>query len=203
VAAQLAASQEGLNSMESVNLEYTTALKCTVSTSIFSITSGGRNSISDHLQAKKRKNALPAKSQSGCMTNYFRKLELSKTEYDLAVYEGTYVCHTVLHNHSFRSMDCTTTLQMKFADKKFSCARTKCESIVTNVYAPWALEELKNDLKCVNFVTVSCDASNHKHVKQLPILVRCFQEYDMKTPVKNMLLTFVEISGETADIVFM
>jgi hypothetical protein len=101
------------------------------------------------------------------MTNYFHKLEQSKAEYDLAVYGGTYAYHSVLHHHSFRSMDSTSTLQKKFADKKFSCARTKCESIITNVYAPWALEELKKYLKCVNFVTVFCDTSNHKHMKQL------------------------------------
>jgi hypothetical protein len=86
------------------------------------------------------------------MTNCFHKLEPSKAKYDLAVYEGTHSYHTVLHNHSFRTVHCITTLQTKFADKKLSCARTKCESIVTNVYAPWALEELKNGLKCVNFV---------------------------------------------------
>jgi ribulose-5-phosphate 4-epimerase/fuculose-1-phosphate aldolase len=49
-----------------------------------------------------------AKSQSGCMTNYFHKLELPKAEYDLAVYEGTYAYHTVLHNHSLCSMACAT-----------------------------------------------------------------------------------------------
>jgi hypothetical protein len=100
---------------------------------------------------------LLAKSQSGCMTNYFCKLEPSKAEYDLAVYESTYDYHTVLYNHTFCSMDCTS-LQKKFADKKFSCARTRCETIVTNVHAPWALE-LKNYLKCVNFLTVSYNTS--------------------------------------------
>jgi hypothetical protein len=112
---------------------------------------------------------------------YFRKLETPKTEYDLAVYEGMYAYRTVLRNHSFRSMDCTTTLQKKFADKKFSCTRTKCESIVTNFYAPWALEELKNDLKYVKFITESYDTSNHKHMKQLPISVRYFHAYDLET----------------------
>jgi hypothetical protein len=51
----------------------------------------------DHLRAKVHKNSLLAKSQLGYMTNYFRKLEPSKTEYDLAVYEGTYTYHAVLH----------------------------------------------------------------------------------------------------------
>jgi hypothetical protein len=80
------------------------------------------------------------------MIHSFRKLEPSKAEYGLAVYEGTYAYHSVVHNHSFRSMDCTTTLQKKFADKKYSCARKRRESIVTNVYAPWTPEELKNNL---------------------------------------------------------
>jgi hypothetical protein len=83
---------------------------------------------------------------------------------------------------------------------KASGKHLACKSIVTNVYAPWALEELKNYLKCVNFVTMSNDTSNHKHVKQLSILERYFQAYDLENPVKNKLLTFVEISGETADI---
>jgi hypothetical protein len=134
------------------------------------------------------------------MANYFRKLEPSKTEYHLTVYKSTYAYHTLHHNHSFRSIDCTTSLQKKFADKKFSCARTKCESTVTNVYGPWALEKLKNDLYCANFVTVSHDPSNHKHVKQLPILVQYFQACDLENSAKNKLLTFVEISRETADI---
>jgi hypothetical protein len=36
-------------------------------------------------------------------------------------------------------------------------------------------------------------------VKQLPVLVCYFQAYDLENPVKDKLLTFVEISGETAD----
>jgi hypothetical protein len=40
-------------------------------------------------------------------------------------------------------MECTTSLQKKFADKKFSCARRNCYSTVTSGYAPWLVEELK------------------------------------------------------------
>jgi hypothetical protein len=137
------------------------------------------------------------------MTNCFRKLEPSKAEYDLAVYEGIYAYHAVFHNYNFRSTDCTTTLQKKSADKKRFRAGTKYESVVTDVYAPWALEERKNYLKYVNFVMVSCDTSNHNHVKQFPILVRYFQAYDLENPAKNKFLTFVGISGETADIISM
>jgi hypothetical protein len=106
------------------------------------------------------------------MTNCFRKLEPSKTEYDLAAYEeGTYV-----RNHSFRNMDCTTNLQRSFAYKKISCARTKSKSVVSNVYASLAFEELKNDLKSVNFVAVSWQ-TYHKHMKQVTILLRYFRTF--------------------------
>jgi hypothetical protein len=100
-------------------------------------------------------------------------------------------------------MDCTTSLQKKFTVKKFCCARTKCKSNVTNVYAPWVLDELKNDFKSAKFVTLSCDTPNHKHVKQLPTSVRYFQAYDLENPLKNKLLTSVEISRETPDIITM
>jgi hypothetical protein len=40
-------------------------------------------------------------------------------------------------------------------------------------------------------------------VKQVPILVRYFPAYDLDNRMKNKLLTLVEISVETADIIFM
>jgi hypothetical protein len=109
----------------------------------------------DQLQAKKHKNVLLANSHLGCMTNYVCKLELSKAEYNLAVYEGTYAYHTVLHNHSFSGWIVQQFYRKNLCRQEILLCKTKCESIVTNVYAPWALEELKNDLICVKFVTVS------------------------------------------------
>jgi hypothetical protein len=50
---------------------------------------------------------------------YLRKLEPSKAEYDLVAYEGVYVSHTALRNHSFRSMDCTTTVQRNLHKRNF------------------------------------------------------------------------------------
>lgn len=46
---------------------------------IFSIASGGRSSITDPFQAKTHNKALLAKSQSGCVPNYFCKRTPSKT----------------------------------------------------------------------------------------------------------------------------
>jgi hypothetical protein len=94
-----------------------------------------------------------------------------KAEQDLPVHEGPYSRLTVLSNHSFLNMDCTTSLQKKIGDKKIFRGRRKCESIVTYVYAAWALGEMTNDPKYVNFVTLPRYVSNRKHVKQLPIVV--------------------------------
>lgn len=85
-------------------------------------------------------------------------------------------------------------LYRRICRQKFACARSKYESVVTNVCIPGALEELKNYLKYVNFVSTSCNASNHEHMRQLPMLVRYFQARDLENPVKNELLTCVDIS---------
>jgi hypothetical protein len=108
---------------------------------IFSISSGGMTSITDHRQAKKHKNVLLAKSPSGCMTNCFRELTPSKAEYGLAVHEGTYTYHAVSHYRSFRSTDCTS-LQKKFADKKISFVRTSANQSL----ATFMLLELLNGI---------------------------------------------------------
>ncbi|XP_071038982.1 uncharacterized protein [Parasteatoda tepidariorum] len=166
----------------------------------FSVGSGGRTAIADHILTIKHKEALAAKTKTKSVKQFFRKLEPSKEEFDLATYEGTLAFHTIRHNQSFRSMDCTSNLQKKFVDKKFSCARTKCEAIAVNVFSPWAFLELKKDLQSVQFVTISYDTSNHNHVKLLPILVRYFQWDCAKDPINNKLVSLNEIKGETVKI---
>jgi hypothetical protein len=57
-------------------------------------------------------------------------------------------------------------------------------------------------------VTVLIDASNHGHVKLLPILIRHVlvdidadkTENDSCAKIKTKLVDFIEISGETAEI---
>jgi hypothetical protein len=149
-----------------VNSDDTTALKRTVCSSISSMASGGRTSIIDHLQAKKHRNALPAKSQSGCGPNCFCKLEQSwRSWLFMMVRMPTILYSTITVFVGWIVQVYRRNLQTK----KCSCVRIKCKSVVTNVVARWVLEELKNDLKYkyMNFVTVSCGTSNLKHVKQM------------------------------------
>ncbi|KAK0132613.1 hypothetical protein N1851_032481 [Merluccius polli] len=61
------------------------------------------------------------------ITTFYKKTEPSQKEFELAVQEGILVYHTMKHNHSYRSMDCTAQLTTKLYEPKFTCARTKGE----------------------------------------------------------------------------
>ena len=105
-------------------------------------------------------------------------------------------------------MDCTAQLTRKLYEPKFTCvrtkfeaivsnvltpcARTKCEAIVSNLLAPWATILVKQDLAQVEFVSLSIDASNHGHVKLLPVVVRYCKIYGGNTSVETKLHDFVE-----------
>jgi len=81
--------------------------------------------------------------------------------------------------------------------KKFSCARTKCESIILNELAPFAMDQIIDELKAINFATVMIDTSNHKNLKIVHILIRYFNP---KTGVQIKVLEFTNLKGETSDI---
>jgi hypothetical protein len=96
-------------------------------------------------------------------------------------------------------MDCTAQLTRKLYEPTFTCARTKCDAIVSNVLAPWATTLVTQDLDQVEFVSLSIDTFNHGHVKLLPILVRYCQIYGGNTSVETKLPDFVELNGKTAE----
>jgi hypothetical protein len=125
------------------------------------------------------------------------KSGLSDESKHIAAEEGMFAFHTIMHNHSFRSMDCTSSLIKKIHDKKFSCARTKCELIISNVIAPFAMEQVLEELKNTKFATLMVDTSNHKNLKLVPILIRYFNPQE---GVQIKVLEFTNLQGETADI---
>ena len=118
----------------------------------------------EHQQTKKHKAAITARTSVPSVTTFFKRVEPSQSEYDLAVQEGVFAYHSIRHNHCSRSMDCTALLNRKLYEPKFTCARTKCDAIVTNVFAPWAMTLLIEDLNQADFVSLSIDASNHGHI---------------------------------------
>jgi hypothetical protein len=88
----------------------------------------------------------------------------------IALQEGTFAFHTVQHHQTFKSMDCSSSLIKKFFELKFTCSRTKVETIIKHVISLWAYEEVTEEIKKTSFVSVLTDASNHRHVKLLPVL---------------------------------
>lgn len=69
--------------------------------------------------------------------------------------------------------------------------------IITGVIAPMARDELHEELKECNFLSISTNTSNRHHVKLAPILVRYF------VPVRGIsikLLDFRSVVGETSEI---
>jgi hypothetical protein len=135
---------------------------------------------------------------AGNLTNWLPKNTAGKEDLDRASDECLFAYHTAMHNHSFRSMDCTSKIIKNLYDFKFSAARTKTEAIVTDVIAPLATEELAGDLRSVPFVSLSTDASNHHATKMLPVLVQYFLP---ETGIHVKMLAMSTIVGETSDII--
>ena len=71
--------------------------------------------------------------------------------------------------------------------------------MICSVLAPLSIDELMEDLKEANFVTVSIDTSNMREIKMVPVLVRYFLPLE---GVKIKLLDLGSIPGETSDIYY-
>ncbi|KAH1180945.1 hypothetical protein KIL84_001879 [Mauremys mutica] len=139
-------------------------VECVKCRSVFSIANSGKTDIENHIQTVKHKRAMSAAIASMSVTSYFKKKQFEDAERKLAAAEGLWAYHTVMNNHSFRSMDCTCKLIKTCFDARFTCSRTKCEAIVTDVLVPYAKQLLEEDLDAANFISIYSDASNHKEV---------------------------------------
>lgn len=174
-----------------------TIVFCNVCRGEFCIAVGGRAAVTKHLNTNKHKQSLDASVSTSKVTIFFKTSNYSEDEKQLAVMEGTFAFHTIIHSQSFRSMDCTTKLLKKFHNAKFSCARTKCEAIIKSVFKNYCDTILAEDLKNAKFVTILSDASNHNEIKLYPILVRY---YNVTKGIQVKILNLESIEGETAEI---
>lgn len=119
--------------LEATKIE--SAVHCNKCRAVFSIGSGA--DIDRHLSSRKHSDAMQAASASASIQPFFP----NDQDLDLAGQEGVWAFHLLQENHSFRSSDCATKIFKNcFNMKKFACARTKCEAIVTNVFAPHGSE---------------------------------------------------------------
>jgi hypothetical protein len=93
-------------------------------------------------------------SCSQILTSYFTKETLTDEDKHIAAEKGLFSLHTIKHNHSFRSMDCTSSVIRNLHVQKFSCGRTKCEAIVVNVLDPFAMQQILEELEslvCISY----------------------------------------------------
>jgi hypothetical protein len=75
----------------------------------------------------------------------------------LAAQEATFA----VHNHSFRPMDCTTTIMRKLFNDKFTCSQINCRTIITNIIVPFATKQILQELKEVHFISIFIDLLSH------------------------------------------
>lgn len=148
-----------------------TKAKCSICKVTFSIKNKGKFDVEQHASSEKHKTAASVGIKSK-ITGFFHKKKIDNDDLRIARMEMTWCYHNIQHNHSFRSMDCTSKLLKKFVSAKFSCARTKTKCAIQNVLAKFADEAVMKELAEANFVVVACDASNHNAIKLLPVLIR-------------------------------
>ena len=174
-------------------------VRCEKCLTEFNISHGGINDITRHLGTDRHRKADISASTSKLLTDYYKTKNTTTTkDLEVAAAEGLWTCHLVKENQSFRSSDCASKIFKSCFEPKFSCARTKCESIAIHVIAPYAERELEIQLKESHFITIMTDASNHGNTKLFPILVRFFQPYE---GICVKILDFQSQPGETSDII--
>lgn len=116
----------------------------------------------------------------------------TKEVLELAAKEAVWSYHKVNKTQSFASTDCESTLiRTLFEQKQFQLGRTKCSTIVSNVFTPKIVAEMKLELKSCNFVSIGTDASNHIAIKMFPIIGRWFD------PLSGIKSKVLDLSDET------
>jgi hypothetical protein len=110
--------KEGVFFTESLEAEHTflkeeqqvEKVLCSVCKSQFSVEHGGRSDIQQHIKKRKHAIAAETKSCSKKVTSYFTKETITDECKHIAAEEGLFAFHTIKHNHSFLSMDCTSSV---------------------------------------------------------------------------------------------
>ncbi|PSN32758.1 hypothetical protein C0J52_23329 [Blattella germanica] len=105
---------------------------CQKCSALFSIANGGKYEITWHQETAKHKSADTAAASSVTISIFFLSKDFGPKENKLAAAEACLAFHTVQHNQSFRSADCSSKLVKKCFDSQYSCPRTKSEAIITN-----------------------------------------------------------------------
>ncbi|KAJ8352127.1 hypothetical protein SKAU_G00236030 [Synaphobranchus kaupii] len=167
---------------------------CTVCHRVFSVAHGGLSDLKQHSAG-----------------HYHIRAVAEDAEWNRSVHDtpdfprGRQIrADTVKHNLSYNSSDCAQKLYQKMLPdskvaKKICCGRTKAESLVKDVLAPKAVEDvvgkLKKDETPLPF-SIQTDASNKGNRKMFPVVV---QFLTPECGVVNKMIDFVKNPNESAE----
>lgn len=166
--------------------------KCIACGSDFSILNGGITDVKKHMKTSKHQSKLTSFSKQRSVTYY------SKANSKSARAEAAFTYHTIIHSHSYNSADCSSKLfATLFPDsavaREFSCGRTKCTKINSNVLAKFSVMTIIDDLSKNRPYSVSTDASNKGNIKTFPIILRYFRK---EKGLQIKLLSFFQLESE-------
>lgn len=117
--------------------------------------------IKQHSETKHHKLKTELYKKTSTLDRFFGSTGSSSTSLTcddkISASELALTYHTVKHNLSYNSMDCTVKLnKIIYADSKtalnMKLGRTKMEALVNEVLGPYALQTLLNDLNAPNFI---------------------------------------------------
>jgi hypothetical protein len=77
----------------------------------------------------KKKLAVQNEASNNSISNYLSMKNIGEMEkqLSLAAQEATFAYHTAVHNHSFKSMDCTTTIVRKLFNDNLHVQKQNAE----------------------------------------------------------------------------
>jgi hypothetical protein len=86
---------------------------CSLCQTSFTVASGERTSVSEHVATKRHVSAVVTQSSNTKVPTFFKSIVPDKNDMAIALQEGTFAFHTVQHHQSFKSMDCSSGLIKK------------------------------------------------------------------------------------------
>jgi hypothetical protein len=124
---------------------------CSICKSQFSTEHGGHSNILQHIKKRKHAIAAETKSCSKKVTSYFTKETTANECKHITADERLFAFHRIKHNQSFRSRDCVSSVIRRLHEEKFLCGRTKRESTVVNILAPFTMQQIFEELESVTY----------------------------------------------------
>jgi hypothetical protein len=103
---------------------------CSLFQTSFTVASGGRTSVSEHVETKRHKNAVVTQSSNTKVSTFFMSIIPDKNDMAIALQEGTFAFHTVQHHQSFKSMDCSPGLIKNCLNQNLPAQEKKVEAII-------------------------------------------------------------------------